>query len=106
MEYQPDEDLEQELNLLRVDKKGELVSSIYRKETIIEEEHMMVEQVQKEEKEKSMMACLPWIGALVAPTKIPPIKKEPPTESLTLEYINGYRTEETRNNMYEKNKLN
>jgi hypothetical protein len=46
------------------------------------------------------MATKPWLGALVAPTNAPAIDNSPPAISLKLEYVNGYRCEDSRQNVY------
>lgn len=42
------------------------------------------------------MAVKPWIGALVAPSNPPPIDLSEPPRTLELEYVNGYRSEDSR----------
>lgn len=46
------------------------------------------------------MAIKPWIGALVAPSSPPPFKRGPPSAELSVEFCNGYRTEDCRSNLY------
>lgn len=46
------------------------------------------------------MAVKPWIGALVAPTNAPAFQNDVPQENLTLEYVNGYRCEDSRQNVF------
>lgn len=46
------------------------------------------------------MAVKPWIGALVAPSNAKPVDKSVPTQKLELEYVNGYRCEDSRSNLF------
>lgn len=46
------------------------------------------------------MAVKPWIGALVAPSEPPEVVMEAPTQNLQLEYVNGYRCEDSRQNVF------
>lgn len=46
------------------------------------------------------MAVKPWIGALVAPSNPKPLDKSAPTQKLQLEYVNGYRCEDSRQNLF------
>jgi hypothetical protein len=46
------------------------------------------------------MACKPWLGAVVAPTKPPANNPAMPDISFKLEYVFGFRTYECRNNLY------
>ena len=48
-------------------------------------------------------ACKPWIGALVAPTKPPPINPAEPDCSFKLEYVYGYRSYDCRQNLFYTN---
>ena len=48
-------------------------------------------------------AVLPFIGALVEPGKHPALDKTEPTESYDLEYVYGYRSFDTRQNLYYNN---
>ena len=48
------------------------------------------------------MACKPWIGAVVAPSKPPPANGSVPDVNYKLDYVFGFRTYECRNNLYEK----
>lgn len=53
------------------------------------------------------MAVKPWIGALVAPTNStissnsePEFVRDAPDHSLKLEFINGFKVEDSRQNMF------
>jgi len=46
------------------------------------------------------MACKPWIGALVAPNNKPKIDNSIPDAELELEYVYGYRCQDSRQNCY------
>lgn len=46
------------------------------------------------------MAVKPWIGALVAPSEEPEVVMEKPEQNLELEYVLGYRCEDSRQNVY------
>jgi hypothetical protein len=46
------------------------------------------------------MACKPWIGAVIPPTKLPTVNGTIPDISYKLEYVFGYRTYECNNNLY------
>lgn len=45
-------------------------------------------------------AVLPFLGAIVAPTKPPTHVKDEPAENYALEYVYGYRTYDTTQNLY------
>ena len=45
-------------------------------------------------------AVLPFLGALVEPSKHPPINPAEPTEDYKLEYVYGYRTYDCRQNLF------
>ncbi|KAG3029619.1 Echinoderm microtubule-associated protein-like 6 [Phytophthora cactorum] len=44
------------------------------------------------------LAVKPWIGAIVAPTKIPPLTKGAPLVSIKLDWIFGYSAQDCKNN--------
>ena len=46
------------------------------------------------------MACKPWIGAVKEPEQIPPINKTPPDQSYEIEFVHGYKSDLTRQNLY------
>ena len=53
------------------------------------------------------MAVKPWIGALVAPSSSPHIfyseptfNSSPPNKQLTLSFVNGFKVEDSRQNMF------
>jgi hypothetical protein len=46
------------------------------------------------------MAVKPWIGAIAEPTNHPPINKAIPDVTYKLEYCYGYRTQDSRQNLY------
>jgi len=46
------------------------------------------------------MAVRPWIGALVAPNKRPANDPSAPTKKLTLNFVNGFKVEDSRQNMF------
>lgn len=46
------------------------------------------------------MAVKPWIGALVAPTKRPNFVQNAPNKKLLLTFINGFKVEDSRQNMF------
>ena len=46
------------------------------------------------------MAVKPWIGAVVEPTNHPPVNKSIPDIIYKLEYVYGYRTQDSRQNLY------
>lgn len=54
---------------------------------------------QKEGNGEQFMACKPWIGAVVAPTKPPANNGAIPDVNYKLDYVFGYRTYECRNNL-------
>jgi WD40 repeat protein len=47
-----------------------------------------------------MLAVKPWIGAIKPPTNPPRFKNMPPSVSLQLEYVYGYRCFDSRQNLY------
>ena len=46
------------------------------------------------------MAVKPWIGAVVEPSNHNPPNPSPPSVSYTLDYVYGYRCEDSRQNVY------
>lgn len=46
------------------------------------------------------MAVKPWIGAIAEPDDHPPVNKDPPDQDYSLEYVYGYRCEDSRQNVY------
>lgn len=46
------------------------------------------------------MATKPWIGALKAPSDVPPIDSSPPNTNLTLSFVNGYKVDDARSVIY------
>jgi WD40 repeat protein len=59
------------------------------------------------------MATKPWIGALVAPTNSnfkfdvePVVDPTPPAKQLTLQFVNGFHVEDSRQNIFWGNKSN
>jgi WD40 repeat protein len=48
----------------------------------------------------SFMACKPWIGAIKEPSEHPDEDPSKPDEEYKLEYVFGYRAEDSRNNLY------
>lgn len=46
------------------------------------------------------MATKPWIGALKPPTEVPVIDSSAPTTNLTLKFVNGYKVEDARTDVY------
>lgn len=46
------------------------------------------------------MAVKPWIGAVKEPDNAPEVNKDAPDESYCLEYVYGYRCEDSRQNVY------
>lgn len=55
--------------------------------------------VEEEDNEK-FMAVRPWIGALVQPSDAPEANLENPEKYLRLQYVNGYRCEDSRQNLF------
>ena len=49
---------------------------------------------------KEFLAVKPWIGAVKEPDDHPPVNKSPPDEVYELEYVYGYRCEDSRQNVY------
>jgi hypothetical protein len=46
------------------------------------------------------MAVKPWIGAIKEPVNHPPANPSPPSVNYELEYVYGYRCEDSRMNVY------
>lgn len=46
------------------------------------------------------MAVKPWIGALKAPSNPPQANNTPPSKTLKIEYVYGYRSEDSRQNVF------
>ena len=49
---------------------------------------------------EQFMAVKPWIGAIKEPLNHPPPNPSPPDVNFTLDYVYGYRCEDTRQNVY------
>ncbi len=49
---------------------------------------------------EQFMAVKPWIGAVKEPLDHPPVDPSAPNLSFTLEYVYGYRCEDSRQNVY------
>lgn len=58
------------------------------------------EEVEEAALTKEFLAVKPWIGAIQEPDDHPPVDKSPPDESYMLEYVYGYRCEDSRQNVY------
>lgn len=58
------------------------------------------EEVEEVEVTKEFLAVKPWIGAVKEPDDHPPVNKSPPDETYELEYVYGYRCEDSRQNVY------
>ena len=46
------------------------------------------------------MAVRPWLGAIVAPSKAPKADSSPPDAHLKLDWVHGYRSFDSRSNLY------
>jgi|LauGreDrversion4_2_1035121.scaffolds.fasta_scaffold136974_1 hypothetical protein len=49
---------------------------------------------------EQFMAVKPWIGAIAEPTNHNPPNPSPPSVSYTLDYVYGYRCEDSRQNVF------
>jgi hypothetical protein len=49
---------------------------------------------------KGFLAVKPWVGAVVAPSDPPPVDKSVPDIQYELEYVYGYRSADTKQNLY------
>jgi microtubule-associated protein-like 6 len=49
---------------------------------------------------KEFLAVKPWVGAVVAPSDPPATDKSQPDVQYTLEYAYGYRSADTKMNLY------
>ncbi|EGR34536.1 hypothetical protein IMG5_007950 [Ichthyophthirius multifiliis] len=110
-----EEDLQMEYNDKRENANGQIVNKYQVKENKPEEDQGLFELQEKEEGEQ-FMAVKPWIGVLKEPSnrkktplnnnklikqkKAPQNNAFPPQQHLKLEYVNGYRCENTRQNLY------
>jgi hypothetical protein len=45
------------------------------------------------------MAVKPWLGAIKCPSNPPPTSDSPPDADLELEWVHGYRSQDSRNNL-------
>jgi len=52
---------------------------------------------------QKFMAVKPWIGAVKEPDDHPPVNKDEPDTEYELEYVYGYRCEDSRQNVYYNN---
>ncbi|EAR94433.2 HELP domain protein (macronuclear) [Tetrahymena thermophila SB210] len=94
-----DEDLELEFGKTKLDKAGNQINKYETKDQKPEEDNGLFELENNPEAEK-FMAVKPWIGALKAPSNPPQIDPSAPSTKLQLEYINGYKCEDCRSNLY------
>ena len=58
------------------------------------------EEVEEAAVTKEFLAVKPWIGAVKEPDDHPPVNKSAPDEEYELEYVYGYRCEDSRQNVY------
>lgn len=58
------------------------------------------EEVEEAAVTKEFLAVKPWIGAVKEPDNHPEVNKDAPDESYALEYVYGYRCEDSRQNVY------
>lgn len=58
------------------------------------------EEVEEAAETKEFLAVKPWIGAIAEPDNHPPVNKDPPDVEYELEYVYGYRCEDSRQNVY------
>lgn len=49
---------------------------------------------------QEFMAVKPWIGAIAEPDDHPPVNKAKPDQTYQLEYVYGYRCQDSRQNVY------
>ena len=49
------------------------------------------------------MACKPWLGAIKPPDDLPVIDASPPEESFEIDFVHGYKSDLTRQNLYYNN---
>ena len=49
------------------------------------------------------MSCKPWLGAIKQPEPVPLINKQPPAQSYEIEFVHGYKSNITRQNLYYNN---
>jgi len=56
--------------------------------------------VEKPEVGDQFMACKPWLGAIKAPDVLPAINESMPEESYEIDFVHGYKSDLTRQNLY------
>lgn len=83
----------------RLDNAGNAVDKYATKEKKPEEDGQIFELEEAGEGEQ-FMAVKPWIGALKSPSNPPENNASAPETKLQLEYVNGYRCEDSRSNLY------
>jgi len=49
------------------------------------------------------MACKPWIGAIKEPDVLPNENPNPPQQSFEIDFVHGYKSDLTRQNLYYNN---
>ena len=49
------------------------------------------------------MACKPWLGAIKEPDVVPVINKERPEQSFGIDFVHGYKSDLTRQNLHYNN---
>jgi len=80
----------------KLDKTGKVVDKYHKKEVPTE-----VNGCYHQHEESAIdNEGKPWAGAIVAPTNMPHINKDAPTETLTIDHVYGYRAIDSRNNVF------
>lgn len=49
------------------------------------------------------MACKPWLGAIKKPDEMPVVNAKPPQESYEIDFVHGYKSDLTRQNLFYNN---
>ena len=56
--------------------------------------------VEEPEVGDQFMACKPWLGAIKAPDVVPAINESMPDEVFEIDFVHGYKSNLTRQNLY------
>lgn len=102
-DYEEEEEFLQELNVkkVRVNKKTneteEFDPADHEKP---EDTFFEVDEEPTEEEGKQFLAVRPWMGAVMEPANHPEVNKAAPDEGYTLQYVYGYKCENSRQNVY------
>jgi WD40 repeat protein len=98
------EDMNEEINDLKPMKMDKRSDTVVERDVVNEDRpeddcFEFEEEIQEEEIAK-FLSVKPWIGAVKEPDNHPEVNTEKPDETMQLEYVYGYRCQDSRQNVY------